>query len=181
MVHLLTSQDLLIVLHALECLYTMTLCTKELTASNIEQLVPILVNFLTLDMSHFGAQAIDTPVATTAVALPSTPSAPILIAPQQSQQQPKVVQASVINGKAVIKTVASPAAPSPAAKPANTASSLLHQTLQQQHALNVSTNQSPVSSASSPGSGLIKINTTGMPAISKSIDLFSSRQNPYSY
>lgn len=175
MVHLLTSKDLLIVLHALECLYTMTLCTKELTASNIEQLVPILVNFLTLDMSHFGAQAIDTPVATTAVALPSTPSGQLVIAQQQSQQQqqqPKVVQASVINGKAVIKTVASPAASSPAAKPANTASSLLHQTLQQQHALNVSTNQSPVSSASSPGSGLIKINTTGMPAISKFIDLF---------
>lgn len=160
----------------------MTLCTKELTASNIEQLVPILVNFLTLDMSHFGAHAIDTPVATTAVALPSTPSGQLVIAQQQQQQQqPKVVQASVINGKAVIKTVASPAAPSPAAKPANTASSLLHQTLQQQHALNVSTNQSPASSASSPGSGLIKINTTGMPAISKSIDLFSSRQNPNRY
>lgn len=123
-------------------------------------LVPILVNFLTVDITHFGAQYVDNPVVSTYAANVLASAAAAAQPHQQPQPQtpsasPKVVQAAVINGKTIIKTTVGPS-PTPAAKTSTasvpaSATSLLQQTLQQQHALNVAT--------SSP-TGLIKVNTT---------------------
>lgn len=170
MENLLTSKDVLIVLHALECLYNMTQSIHDLIPPS--RLVPILVNFLTIDISHFGVQAFDNPVVNTYAASLVTNTN---LANQQKQQaqliQPhhsKIIQANIINGKAVIKPIVPTTVPAKATSQVNT--SLLHQTLQQQHALNVSAN-------GSPASGLIKINTTAMPVPSSTAPSTSVKTN----
>jgi hypothetical protein len=102
---LLSIQDVLILLHALECLYQLSQNSKYICGimvdypasaqGRVSKMVPILVNFLTVDMTHFGMQ--QPPVyhpqqqqvfsTHPTVILPSQPS--IVVAHQQ-QQQPVV-------------------------------------------------------------------------------------------
>lgn len=128
------------------------------------ELVPILVNFLTLDICHFGAQAVDNAVVSNyATNICNTAISNHHYQQQQqqlqNQQQGKVVvQASVINGKCVVGGIKSTPSPLVVSAPssnvttsksvatATAANSLLHQTLQHQHAL-------------SSSSSLVKINS----------------------
>lgn len=60
--HLLSIRDVLILMHSLECLYSMTLYSEAISNmvvnynSSSSKIVSILVNFLTVDMSHFGVE-----------------------------------------------------------------------------------------------------------------------------
>jgi hypothetical protein len=87
---LLSTQDVLILLHSLECLYNLsqfsqTICNLIANypqEDRFSRMIPILVNFLTLDMSNFGVQT--TPQPTTAQNVSATP---VIIQQQQQQQQ----------------------------------------------------------------------------------------------
>jgi hypothetical protein len=90
---LLSVQDVLILLHALECLYQLSQNSKYICnlmvnyplEDRVSKMVPILVNFLTVDMTHFGMQAQAAPL-------------PTVVIPQQQQQAPMVVTApQVVN------------------------------------------------------------------------------------
>lgn len=61
--HLLSLQDLFVLLHSLECLYNMSQYSENIcnmivsyqsVANSFPRLVPMLVNLLTIDMTHFG-------------------------------------------------------------------------------------------------------------------------------
>lgn len=187
---LLTIQDVLVLLHSLECLYSLTqhnqiICNKFVARSTSptsphNRLISILVNFLTLDMSHFGVQQQQQQPQCQISAYPAMDNGvPLYVA---STNAPRIVQTIVnTNKQTVIKQPNSPVISINASKPtvnslsptqvsssssstnlaASTISassttttvvnsnkinsSLLHQTLQNQHILN--------------SNSLIKINT----------------------
>jgi hypothetical protein len=120
---LLAVQDVLILLHALECLYQLSQNSKYICnlmvnypqEGRVSKMVPILVNFLTVDMTHFGMQA-PAPLPTVVIPQQQTPivvAAPQVVTPSQPSivsNVPRTMPSVVATAAPVATVTATPAA-----------------------------------------------------------------------
>ena len=159
---LMSIQDVLILMHCLECFYSMTLFSEslcnlivqhsiesEVSSLNFNfspKIVHILVNFLTVDVSHFGVQL---PPQPSNKNVSSNATIPIKVCKIMPTTSNLVIQSSSNVTQATNTALVSGISPQPVNIATNKTASLLQQTLHNQHSNNTSTNPNSVSSTQS--------------------------------